>query len=424
MKLNSIALGMALAAGAGLSTPAAAQYGATAPQQQPIAAKPSAQPPAAEKEMKPSKGALKALIELQNAVKANDVANIPAKLAAAQAAAKTPEDRYFIAGSQYKIAVAAKDNVAKAAALEALIASGMANPTETIGLYADLANTYTANKQPDRATAALEKLVTLDPNNNEAIIVLANTLKSQGHAPEAVAELRKHIASQKAAGVKVDESLYELAVQYAYDAKMPTAMEIASDWVAAYPSPKNWQNTFAIYHNLANLDEAGLLDLLRLKRAEGALADESDYHKYAYLASVKGFSGEAKAVLDEGFAAGKIDRNSAVFKESLPALTAKAAADKASLAGAVAAGKSASTARAATSNADLLAGAGRFAEAAEVYRAALGKSGADANMINLHLGAALAQQGDKAGAAAALKAVTGPEAPVAKLWLTYIATHA
>ncbi len=51
---------------------------------------------------------------------------------------------------------------------------------------------------------------------------------------------------------------------------------------------------------------------------------------------------------------------------------------------------------------------GDFARATELYRAALTKSGADAGLINLHLGMALTRQGDKAGATAALNAVTGP----------------
>ena len=48
------------------------------------------------------------------------------------------------------------------------------------------------------------------------------------------------------------------------------------------------------------------------------------------------------------------------------------------------------------------------------------KPGVDAEVINLHLGMALAKSGDKAGAAAAFNAVTGPRADIAKFWLTYL----
>ena len=68
-------------------------------------------------------------------------------------------------------------------------------------------------------------------------------------------------------------------------------------------------------------------------------------------------------------------------------------------------------------------GYGDYAQAAELYRAALSKTGADVNLINLHLGMALARAGDKAGATAALNAVTGPRSELAKFWLIYLATR-
>lgn len=417
MKPTLTALAVVLAAGAAMSSPAVAQTGQTASKQQGQ----SANTPS---KIKPSKGAIKAIIELQKAVKANDVANLPAKLAAAQAVATTPDDRYAIAVLQLEAARTAKDNAGIAAAIEGVIGSGKAEPQQLRGLYGEQANAYVAAKQPDRAAVALQKLIAIDPNNSEAKMVLANVLKSQGKGGQAIAELQKSIAAAKAAGQKPDENLYKLALRDAYDAKSPAALEIARDWVADYPTPQNWENAFAIYQNLSNVDEATLLDLLRLERVVGALNSDSDYHKYAYLAVNKGYPGEAKAVLDEGFAAGKISRSTPLFKDIIAEVSKKAASDKASLAGAEAAGKSASTARTALSNGDLLAGAGQYAKAAEVYRSALGKSGADANVINLHLGAALAQAGDKAGATAALNAVTGPRAGLAKLWLTYLATRA
>jgi predicted Zn-dependent protease len=338
--------------------------------------------------------------------------------------AKTPDDRYAIAVLQLEAARGAKDNAAIAAAIDAVLGSGKVQQRQLRGLYAEQANAFTAAKQPAQAAAALQHLIALDPGDAEAQIVYANTLHAAGKDAEAVAMLQKNIAARTAAGQKADETVYKLAVQYAYDAKLPSAIQITRDWVAAYPSPANWANAFAVYQNLSTTDEASILDVLRLKRAAGALTTESDFHKYAYLAAGQGYPGEAKAVLEEGFAAGKIDRNKPLFKDILAEVSPKAASDKAALAGAVATGLSATTARKAISNADLLAGAGEFAKAAEVYRAALGKTGADANLINLHLGAALAQQGDKAGATAALNAVTGANADLAKLWLAYLATRA
>ena len=73
---------------------------------------------------------------------------------------------------------------------------------------------------------------------------------------------------------------------------------------------------------------------------------------------------------------------------------------------------------------DAYFGYGDYAKAAEFYRAALAGQGADANLVNLHLGMALARQGDKAGATAALNAVGGPQVELAKYWLLYLSTKA
>ena len=70
--------------------------------------------------------------------------------------------------------------------------------------------------------------------------------------------------------------------------------------------------------------------------------------------------------------------------------------------------------------ADALYGYGRYAEAAELYRAALTKSGADRDLLNLRLGSALAMAGQRAEAEAAFRAAEGQAGEIAKLWLAWL----
>jgi tetratricopeptide (TPR) repeat protein len=70
---------------------------------------------------------------------------------------------------------------------------------------------------------------------------------------------------------------------------------------------------------------------------------------------------------------------------------------------------------------DNYAALGDYAHAVEAYKLAMGKPDGDPAVANLHIGMALARSGDKAGATAALNAVTGPRAEIAKYWLTYLA---
>ncbi|MFL6850687.1 MAG: hypothetical protein ACJ8EH_07520, partial [Sphingomicrobium sp.] len=121
--------------------PAAAQnYGAQNEQRQRAAAEQTQQQPQTApgqnaQVVKPSGKALKAIVDLQAAVNKNDTANIPAKVAAAQAVATTKEDRYLIAQLQLKAALASKDNAATAAAIDAVAASGYLDAAKTAELY-------------------------------------------------------------------------------------------------------------------------------------------------------------------------------------------------------------------------------------------------------------------------------------------------
>jgi tetratricopeptide (TPR) repeat protein len=429
-------LGLAFAASTILSTGALAQregYGNTPPPAQPQAR--SAEEPKekssrgatvtiGDRKIKVSPAFTKAYQELVAAIDANDTANIPAKVAAAHAAAQTGDEHFLASQAQLKFAVVQKNDAEIATAIEALIASGSLPQDQLGNFYLNLAKTRYNLKQYPQAITALEKTLQLEPNNQEATTLLAHARSAGGNPTDAVAALQKSIVQQSANGAKAPEELYKRAIQLAYKAKLPNTPEISRQWVVAYPSPGNWRDAIGIYRNLNNVDDATTLDLLRLARAANALNGEADYDRYAYAALTKGYPGEAKAVLEEGIAAKAIDPNKSPFKEMIQQANSKSAGEAASLDGAAAKGLNAPTAKAAVAAGDLLYGYGQYAKAADIYRAALKKSGADASLINLHLGMALARAGEKAGATAALSAVTGSRAEVAKYWLTFLQTQA
>jgi len=367
-----------------------------------------------------SNGAGKAIIELQEAVNKNDTASIPAKLAAAQAVAKTPDDKYAIGIMQLKAANAAKDQAGLAAGLEVMLASGSVQPNEQLGLYTALASTYTNLKQSERATAAYKKVVELDPNNVDAVAGLAEAQVAAGQAAAAVALFQQGIKLQSASG-KAPEAWYKRAVSVAYGAKLPVTGQLAREWVAAYPNAGSWRDAIAIYRNLNQQDVEGTLDLLRLMRAAGALSASADYNLFAAAASDQGNFLEAQKVLDAGIAAKHVDPASPVFRDLVAGLKAKQKPTAADLA---VAAKTAANTKALIRIGDSYAALGDHAKAAEVFRTALTKPDVDAPVANLHLGMALAQSGDKAGATAALNAVTGPRSEIAKYWLLYLQSHA
>jgi tetratricopeptide (TPR) repeat protein len=368
-----------------------------------------------------SKGAQKAIVELQNAVNANDVANIPAKLAAANAVAKTKDDKFVIASNQTKAALAANDPVAIKAGIEAMEASGSAEAPDLAARYADLGKRFQQAKQADQAAAAYQKSLGLKPDNPNALALFASLRDTQGQKAEAVALMQRSFAASKAAGQKVPENNYKFAAGLAYGLRQPTANAIAREWVAAYPSAVSWRDTLRIYRDLNKPQQSQLIDLLRLGRAAGSLSGETDYFALASALVSAGKLAEAKALLAEARTAPNIDSTKRAFTDlnaklaAAPARPAIDAAAKAALAGA--------SGKAMIDAGDALYGVGAFAEAVPLYRAALTKGG-DAGLANLHLGMALARSGDKAGATAALNAVTGVNADIARYWLLWLATKA
>lgn len=420
MKSTMTAIGAALACAAFAAAPANAQqtYGAQPAPQQPAAGAGQQQPEqatAAANSPKVSRKAVKAIQDLQATVKANNFAEIPAKVAAADAVAQGPDDRYMIGVLRYQAAVTAKDDAARAAAIEAMVASGF-EAAPRASLYADLGSTYTKLKQTDRALAAFQQALQLDPNSVDATAGLAELRVDQGQPGEALALLQKGIALQAATGARPNEAWFKRAVAIAYKAKMPQAIEVSREWVKAYPTKTNWSDALAIYQNLGQLDDARTLDVLRLKRAVGTLS-KGDYFNYGDIAVRTGLAGEAKAVLAEGFAANAIKRSDPSFGQLYTLASQRSEGDRESLA---AAPSASSTARQALGIGDAYYGYGDYSKAAEFYRAALAKSGSDQNLVNLRIGMALARSGDKANATAALNSVAGAQADIAKYWLLYV----
>ena len=368
-----------------------------------------------------SPGAQKAIIELQTAVNNKDVANIPAKLAAARAVAKTNDDKFAVASNQTRAALAANDNAGIQSGIEAMQASGSSETVDIAARYSDLGRRFKAAGQLDLAVAALNKGLAINPNSVPALINLAAIKDSQGQKAEAVTLMQKSFLASKASGVKVEEGNYKFAAGLAYAQRMPLANDIARQWVAAYPSPASWRDSLRIYRDLNRPTQAQLIDLLRLGRAANALSGEADYFALGSALVAAGRLGEAKSLMVEARTAPKVDTSKSAFLDvvkksaAAPARASIDASAKAALAG--------TNGKAMIDAGDGLYGVGAYAEAVPLYRAALTKGG-DSNLANLHLGMALARSGDKAGATAALNAVTGANAEVARYWLLWLTTTA
>ncbi|MEO6247091.1 MAG: hypothetical protein ABIO85_00715 [Sphingomicrobium sp.] len=401
------ALGLALAA----ATPAAAQTAA--------AAQPAAKP------LKLSPQAMKPIFDLQAAIKAKNSAAIPGLLVAANAAAKVPDDRSAIAQLQLQAAIEANDPNALVAAADALrAAGGTMSASNLANIYIHAGQQLANAQQIGAATGALDKAHAVDPANIDVLLLKSDLLYKQKQFGPSLDALSQAIARKKASGAVIPESWLQAGVARSYEAKLPIAYDMARQWASAYPTAGHWRDAINIYRNMSGLDRVGLIDMFRLARASKSLGGEADYAPFAEALIARGYPGEAVAVMQEGSAAGSISLQSANLARTFALAKGKSIGDRAAATAAARTALGAAGAATTMATADRLLGYGDFAQAATLYRAALGKPGADANLINLRLGEALAQSGDKAGAMVALQAVGGAQSDVAKYWLAWVSSRA
>ncbi len=335
---------------------------------------------------------------------------------------KNADDTYIISMLRLNSAINLKDNALIEQSLEGALASGKLSVDDQMKFRRNLGAMALQRQDYGKAQAEFEKLVQMNPSDSTVLVEIAELQRRQGKNQKAIATLQQGIAAQEKAGTKPDESWYRRALAIAYDAKLPAETTSTSEaLVRAYPNATNWRDVLVIYRDTTRFDDQGNLDILRLMRANSALAGERDYAEYAETASLRGYPGEAKAVIDEGIAKGALKSTTPFVKEVNAAVNPKIAADKASLPGLEKEAKAAANGRAALGTADAYLGYGQYAKAAELYKVALQKGSVDAATVNTRLGFALGKSGDKAGGEAALKSVTGaPRDQLARYYLIWL----
>jgi Flp pilus assembly protein TadD len=405
-RISYLAVAAALA-GLAVTAPAMAQKGDKA---------------AASTAPKLSKPVAALLSKAQTAQGAGDHAGALALVNEALALPKaTAEDRYVSYQLMLASAQATKNNQLLQQAVDGALATGKVPPETEVKFRAALRALALQNKNYPAAIQQAQRLAQLSPNDPKLQFELAQVHQLAGQPREAYAAAMKAIEVGKAAG-QVPEDYYRTAAKLALDNNMPAEFGSASAaWLGGYPSPENWRTVLSLFLDSAKFDDHGNLDVYRLMHATGSLGSEKDYYEYAETANRRGFPAEAKMIIDEGLAKGKLSTAKPYTKELRALVAPKVASDKASLPGLEADAKKAANGKLALSTGDAYLGHGNYAKAAELYRLALQKGGVDAATVNTRLGIALGKAGQKAEAQAALSAVQGgPRQQLAQYWLIWL----
>lgn len=410
MKLVSKAsLGLALALGmiaTGVATPAMAKKEKA----------PAQYAPQLSKEFRAAIGAAQA------AAKAGNAADATAKLAAAEALATQPDEKFYVGAIAYDVFKITKDPVAGRKAINQMIAANSQLASNTAELNFVSGNmAYEAGDYSD-AIAKLNEADRLGFKGVDRLLRLAEAHFKMNQFPQGLAFVDRAVAESAAAGEKAPESWYARAASVAYKAKLPS--EVAK-WTAAqvraYPTAENWRSALVTYRDGAHLDGQPALDLFRLMRLTKSLAGERDFFEYASLAVDRALPGEAKSTIEEGFATGVVSKSSRAVNEVLTLATSRIAADRASISvSEKAANAAGATGKPANGAGDAYLGYGEDAKAIPFYKMALQKGGVDVDQVNTRLGIALARSGQKDEARKYLSAVGGVRKDIAKYWLLYV----
>ncbi|MGK6319829.1 hypothetical protein [Sphingomonas sp. DT-204] len=367
----------------------------------------------------------KPVSEAQAAIAAKDNTTAMAKIAEAEAIAKTDDDRYVVNALKLPIIAQGQDQNALLPVLDALI-SNPKTPQTDLPRYNYFRGAIPfQNKKYADALPYLTKARDLGYQDQNLALQIAQSMVETGNVAGGVAEIDKAIKAEEAAGRKAPQDWYNYAVAKLFTTgqKGETAAWLQRS-VKAYPTTENWRKVILVYRDGREakggqpLDRSQRLDLFRLMRATKALADQSDYLEYANLAYQAGLPYETKAVLDEGKATGKIPATNATATQLLRDAQAAIKSD----APLATIEKQASTSgKAAMSAGDVNLALGNYAKAVEFYKLALSKGGVDTSEANLRLGQALTQAGDKAGARTAFQGVTtAPRSEIAGFWTNWM----
>ncbi|SOB87580.1 hypothetical protein SAMN06297144_2712 [Sphingomonas guangdongensis] len=376
-------------------------------------------------QLKLSDAVRKPVAAAQTALAANDTATATTQLAAAEAAAKTDDETYIVNALKLQMTAKSNDPAQLSPILDKLLVNPK-TPQASLGQY----NYFRAQapwnaKRYAEALPYLQKARDLGYVNENLTLQIAAAMTETGNVAGGVAEVSKAIDAETAAGRKAPEAWYSYAVGKLYDAKSPDLSPWLQKQINAYPTAKNWRTALLVYRDSqekggTKLDRAQQLDLFRLMRAAKSLGARGDYLEYALIAYDTGLPGETKSVIEEGRATGKIPATDAngnrLYSDANNAIKLEG-----SLAGVEAKAKAAANGKTAAQTGDAYLALGQAAKAVELYTVAQQKGGVDASELNLHLGIAHYNAGNKAAAKTAFQAVTaGPRKDMAAFWVQLI----
>lgn len=360
----------------------------------------------------------------QELVKAKKFKEALAKVREADGIAdKTPYETFVLEETRGFILMKTGDQAAAAKAFEEVVGTGQLPEEERIKRVQAIGQLYYQAKDYGKAATWLQRYLKEAGPNQDVRNLMIQALYLAGDYPAAGKELGALVAAQEKAGQAVDEQSLQLLANIALKQKDDAGYVAAIEkLVRHHPKPEYWQDLILRVQKKPGFNRDRLaLDVYRLMFATGIMSRPDDYVEMAQLALGDNIPGEAKVVLEKGFAAGILGKaqDAERHKRLLDMAVKQAAEDQKTLAASEKDVDAAPSGGPAIRLGDAYAGHGQYQKAATWLEKGLKKGGLkQTEDARLHLGIAYLKAGDAARAKQTLAAVKGTDGPadLARLW--------
>lgn len=338
---------------------------------------------------------------------------------------KTANETYLIEYTRGSAASSAGENDTTIKSFEAVIASGKAPAGTQLKIIEALVGAHYRAKEY-AATNKWASRYLRDGGTNQQIrtVLIQSYFQSGDFANSAKESLNDVQADEKAGRTPSEEKLQLLANSYLRQKNTNGYVATIEKLLNYYPKKSLWIDVIARLQKKPGFSDRLALDVYRLLLATGNLIATNDYMEMSQLALQAGYPGEAKKVVDEGYANGSLGKGTEVDRQKrLRDLVEKRVEENKKIVnGSEAAANAAKDGNAVVSLGYNLATSGQAAKGIAMMEAGIKKGDLkrpdDAKLL---LGIALIQSGQKAKSVQVLKGVQGTDGAhdLANLWVIF-----
>jgi hypothetical protein len=218
---------------------------------------------------------------------------------------KTPFEAYYAETLRASIAQATGDKLGTIKAYASLVESGRLAPVDLIKTIQQLGIRNYEEKNYPEAISWLTRFLKEAGEDRQVRLLMIQALYLNNDFSRTATELRTLIETDEKAGIKPTQQILQLFASAIVQLKDKVAyIEVLEKFATYHPKKEYWADLLHRAEAQPGFAERLILDTYRLQFAADSMISASDYVEMAELAIAAGFPGEARKVLEHGYAAG------------------------------------------------------------------------------------------------------------------------